>query len=234
MARNLITAALLILSAFSAGGQDFNQEIYQAYISGNMSRWEGLIRRPLPTYSQLDPYDYAMACYGFIGYCMGMDDKSAARPYLNRLEKMTDSLLERHPDDPRILALRGALYGFRMNYQPQKIPFIGPKSLSYIQQAIEKGPECPQAWAEAGNKDWYMPALFGGSRERALQEYEKAIGLMEKNPGSIRGSWYYLNINMILAGWYAQQSRTFAANEIYRKLLAMEPDFNWARQELKD
>jgi tetratricopeptide (TPR) repeat protein len=177
-------------------------------------------------------YDVALAHYGFIGYCLGRDEKSRARPYLEKAENLAIELLARSPDDPRFLALRGALYGFRMGYQPQKMMVLGPKSMKIIGRAEELGPEIPQVWIESGNKDWHMPAAFGGSRERAIQEYKKAIQLMEKDPAFTKNNWYYLNVHMILASWYESRNMTFFAHEIYRKLLTIEPRFNWAKEKL--
>jgi len=235
---NLSFASRLSSLAFfsSLSAQDFNDAIYSSYISGDMTSWEQALKG-VKNPDKLDNpalYDVAMAHYGFIGYCLGRDEKSRARPYLDKAEELTILLLARSPNDPRFLALRGALYGFRMGYQPQKIMILGPKAQKIITKATESGPDSPQAWIEAGNKDWHMPAAFGGSRERAIQEYKKAIQLMEKDPAFIKNNWYYLNVHMILAGWYESRNSTFFAHELYRKILLIEPRFNWAREKLEE
>jgi hypothetical protein len=56
--------------------------------------------------------------------------------------------------------------------------------------------------------------------------------MMEKDPEFIRDNWYYLTVNMVLANWYEKCGRTFAANEIYRKMVAFEPEFLMAREKL--
>lgn len=230
----LFSLVLSWLPLVSAAG-DFRKTIYQAYISGDMDSWERTLIRLQKTDMKIDDrYDFAMAHYGFIGYCMGRDEKKRARPFLDAVEVIADELLGTDPDDPRYLALRGALYGFRIGYQPQKSPFIGPKALKIVSLALDKGPDCPQAWVEAGNTNWFMPELFGGSKPKALAEYETAIRLMEKDPDLVRESWYYLNIQMILAAWYEEKDRTFAAREIYRKVIGLEPQFSWAREKLKE
>lgn len=81
------------------------------------------------------------------------------------------------------MALRFALYGFRAEYQPHKIPFIAPKAIGLLNKAREAGPDSPQVWIEIGNRDWFMPPQLGGSRLRAVAECEKAIGMMEKISG---------------------------------------------------
>jgi tetratricopeptide (TPR) repeat protein len=226
--------ALMALFVGEAVAQSFTSDIYQAYISGDMDRWEKLMEKRSPeAVAANERYDLAMAHYGFIGYCMGRDQKQRARPYLDKVEMIADQLLAEFPDNPRYIALRGALYGFRISYQPQRSPVIGPKALKKVNLALEKGPDCPEAWVEAGNKDWWMPEIFGGSRIRAMANYEKAIQLMEKDPESIRNNWYYLNVHMILAAWYEERGRTFASREIYRKMVAFEPGFAWVREKLQ-
>lgn len=242
LTRSLFQAALpllllLVLPGYSL--ESVNQahtlrdKIYQAYIAGNMPAWETLLRGAPANPPELELYEIAMAHYGFIGYCLGLGEKARARPYLDRVEGLTLRLLAMDPDNPRYLALQGALYGFRMGYQPQKIMVIGPKSLKAINLALEKGPDCPEAWVESGNKDWHMPAAFGGSKERAISGYEKAIRLMEADPNRNPKDWYYLNCHMILADWYASRNLTFLAQEIYRKLLTIEPAFQWAAEKQK-
>ncbi len=220
--------------AFRLDAQSFQAEIYQAYITGNMDHWEKSLQGYSVKPSSPDAlYDLTMAYYGFIGYCLGKDQKSRAKPYLNQAEIFVKELLGKYPDNPRFLALQGALYGFRLIYQPQKMMSIGPKSLKEINRAIEIGPDCPEALVESGNKDWFMPGMFGGSRERAIEAYKKAISLLERNPGQLQNNWYYLNLHMSLAGWYEERNMTYFANELYRKVLKIEPKFSWAAEKLK-
>lgn len=234
MIRRIFLFFITAFISFAASGQNLREVFYRAYITGDMVLWEKLLTETdLLSMTPAIRYEFAMAHYGFIGYCLGRDQKQKARPFLDKVELLAEELLMDSPGDPRYLALRGALYGFRINYQPQKSPIIGPRALKKVNQALEAGPECPQAWIEAGNKDWWMPEIFGGSRVRAISEYEKAIRLMEQDPPSLQKNWYYLNMNMILAAWYEERGRTFAAREIYRKLIEFEPDFTWALEKLR-
>ena len=228
---------LLFFTSFisiTASGQNIREDIYHAYINGDMVLWEKLLTGIDPaSLTPANRYDFAMAHYGLIGYCVGRDQKKKAKPYLEKAEVLAEELLGDSPGDPRYLALRGALYGLRLGYQPQKSPIFGPKALKMVTRAVGAGPECPQAWIEAGNKDWWMPEIFGGSRVRAIEEYEKAIRMMEQDHSFMQKNWYYLNVNMILAAWYEERGRTFAAREIYRKLIEFEPEFTWVREMLQ-
>ncbi len=224
---------LLSLFCYSLMAQDFNEKVYNLYIHGDMDSWEKLLNAGnWKVMERSDQYDFAMAHYGFIGYCIGSGQKARAKPYLEVVEQISEDLLIRIPDDPTYLSLRAGLYGFRIGYQPQKAMFIGPKALKILNNAFQKAPDCPQAWIESGNKNWSTPEIFGGSKIKAIADYEKAIKMMERDPLFISRSWYYLNANTILASWYQSRNRTFAAREIYRKLIKIEPGFTWALEKL--
>jgi tetratricopeptide (TPR) repeat protein len=77
-----------------------------------------------------------------------------------------------------------------------------------------------------------MPEIFGGSKVRAITKYEKAISILEKDPAKVNFNWYYLNASIILASRYEATGRTFAAREIYRKLIEFEPLFNFPKEKL--
>ena len=230
----LILGLSIFILQSSVFAQSFEQKIYRYYISGDINSWQKELEVPNPeSLGQEDLYNLALAHYGFIGYCLGRDEKQRARPYLDRVEGYAEILLSRNPDEPKYVALRGALFGFRLIYQPQKMMTIGPKSLKYINRAMELDPECPQALVENANTDWFMPAMFGGSRDKAVEGYKKAISNLEKDPASLKDSWYYLNLHIALAGWYEERNMTFMAREMYRKAIQVDPAFSWAREKLK-
>jgi len=177
-------------------------------------------------------YEYALAHYGFIGLCMAKDDKDKARDYLEKTRAFAARLIELQPVDPRFVALEGAAYGFQMALKPHLLPVIGPKSLKALNRALELGPASPQALIESGNKDWFMPAVFGGSKERAIKHYEDAVNIMGKDEYFTSENWYYLNSQMILAGWYEEMGLNNRARGMYLKINGIEPDFEWVREKL--
>ena len=110
------TGLVLFLSLISlivcAGG--FRDGIYRAYITRDMDAWEKLLKdSPVIMITPADRYELAMAHYGFIGYCLEHEQKQRARPYMDFVEVVVSRLVKDFPDDPRYVALRGALYGFR-------------------------------------------------------------------------------------------------------------------------
>ncbi len=113
-----------------------------------------------------------------------------------------------------------------------KAPFLGPESIRNINHALEIGPDRPQGWIENGNALYYMPKIFGGSKEKALESYNKAIQLMEKDAEMIKHSWLYINVLMILGQSYEKTENYQMAKITYEKVLRIEPDFTYMREEL--
>lgn len=235
--RDLILISYLIILIFSpcpgSAQESFRSGIYSSYISGDMNRWESLIKAtPAPVRDAEALYEYALSHYGFIGFCMAKDEKGKARDYFQKTSELSARLVELRPADPRFVALEGALYGFQMAFKPHLMPVIGPKSLKALNRALELGPTTPQALIESGNKDWFMPAVFGGSKERAMKQYETALSIMGRDEYFTKGNWYFLHSQMILAGWYEEMGLHSRARGIYLKIIGIEPEFMWAMEKL--
>jgi tetratricopeptide (TPR) repeat protein len=101
-----------------------------------------------------------------------------------------------------------------------------------INHALEIGPDSPQGWIEKGNALFYMPKMFGGSKEKALESYNKAIQLMEKEPEMISRNWMYINVLMILGQSYEETDNLQLAKTTYEKILKIEPGFTYMRDEI--
>lgn len=55
--------------------------------------------------------------------------------------------------------------------------FLLPEVQGAIRRTLELDPRLPAAYALAGNVDYEVPALFGGSLERAEEEFRKGLGI---------------------------------------------------------
>jgi len=138
----------------------------------------------------------------------------------------------KYPENADWYAFKGAFYGYKIGLSPVKAPFLGQKSMDNIDLALEFGPERPQGWIEKGNALFYMPKSFGGSKEKALEAYKKAIRFMEGDPESLPYNWVYLNVLMVLGQSYEKTEKPKLAGSTYKKILKIEPDFSYVRDEL--
>jgi tetratricopeptide (TPR) repeat protein len=98
--------------------------------------------------------------------------------------------------------------------------------------AIEHDKENPYGYIQYGNSQFYMPAVFGGSKKVALQYFKTAEKLMESDQEKIKENWNYLNLLAFIAITYTEINDYAMAKAYYDKILKIEPDFLWVKDEL--
>ena len=216
--------------------QDFGREIYDAYINSEMDRWKSVMVRMESEWKQKkDPellYELTESQYGYIAYCISVKKKNEAKTYLEKAEKNIELLLVYDNSWSDVYALQGALFGFRVGMEPLKAPVYGKKSQECNDRALELSPNNPQGWMERANIEFYKPAIFGGSKQRSVPLYEKAVRLYEDDAELIKHNWMYLNCLSALANACAETDRLKQADHLYRQILKLEPDFKWIRDEV--
>lgn len=224
---------LAITSSIFVTASDKDQ-IYKAYVSGNMGLWKETIDRMEQKKSTSDSFllELVNYQYGYIGWAMGTDRLGEARNYLELAEKHIERLNKKGYSPSSLLAYRSAFYGFRVGMNRFQAPVLGPKSVSMAKKAIETDPDNPLGYIQLGNSEYYMPAVFGGSKSKALEYFLKAKSLMEEKPMGLKNDWNYLNLLTLIAQVYIDLSENVKAKKLYEEILRIEPDFIWVRNEL--
>jgi tetratricopeptide (TPR) repeat protein len=213
----------------------YREQIYQSFIKGDMIEWEkqmNLMKSNLNNQSleyELELMDYY---YGYIAWSIGKKYNSKAEKALDFAEDRIDAILEKQPKLAKALALKGAFIGFRIGLNKLKAVYLGPRSQRYINEAVASNPNEPQSWIEKGNMLYYMPRIFGGSESEAIICYQKALQLLEKDERILENNWMYLNLYVVIAKAHQESGNIDEAQKIYKKLLAIEPDFQWVKKEL--
>ena len=75
-----------------------------------------------------------------------------------------------------------------------------------------------------------MPAVFGGSKKKALGYYLKAEKLMTS--GNVENDWNYLSTLTLIAGAYEELGNYEKAETYYLKILSISPQFTWVKNNL--
>jgi hypothetical protein len=210
------------------------KEIYNAYISGKMDKWKNIIDQmegqKIKTNSFLiELINYQ---YGYIGWCLGNNKKNQAKKYLNLAEKNLEVVENQQCCFSLIYAYKSAFYGFRIGLTPYKAPFIGPNSMKNAELSIETDSTNFLGFVQYGNNQFYMPAVFGGSKELAIDYFEKAKALLEHNQNELIYDWNYLSLMVVIAQAYEKIKDLEMAKEYYEIILKKEPDFIWVKDEL--
>ncbi len=236
-----IALFLTLLAASSSGAKsqnkraEFQDRIYNSFISGDMRSWERTIAEMEQYYSAFPLpdmlYDLLLARYGFIPYCLDEDKKDLARQHLDKAEEELEKLFVYNRYRAHAFALRGAFLGFRISLRPLSAIRLGPRSYRAIDDAMEADPNNPTVWMEKGNTRFYTPSTFGGSKEEARDSYKKAVELFEKDLHPNQ-RWLYLNSLVGLAKSYQYTNQDRLAVATLEKALQFEPGFKWVREEL--
>lgn len=231
----LITQNVSVKASSLSAIESLQNNIYKAYITGDMSLWERTLSEMETMYARRPTnallYDILLAQYGIIGYYLGVDQKDRASFHLDRAWQNLDRLSKSQHYRTASLVFESSFLAFRIALRPLRAVQLGPRSYRVLDQALEADPSYARVWIEKGNAAFYTPPMFGGNRLEALDHYRKAISMFERNlPNNHR--WLYLSTLMALANAYKSNDEPDKAIRTIEKALAFEPAFAWALEEL--
>lgn len=227
----LLTILFIILPGVLAQEAVF----YKAYVSNQMDSWKAEMDKldeEVQAESSMDVvFELTIAQYGYIAWCMAVDQKKQAREYVIKARDNAERMLAYDSKWGRAHATRGAIYGFEAGQAPYKAIVLGGRAIREVNMAMLLDPDNPYIWMEKGNIDLYKPSIFGGNKNDAVRYYLKAIELFEEDAENLKENWLYLNTLIGLAEAYRRTGRIKRADKTYRKILEIEPAFNWIRDE---
>jgi len=223
------------LSAYT-GDDNLECKFYHAYVTGDMTPWPGYINILERQYNYNSSpetlYDIVKAYYGYVAFLIGIEDYEEARKFLDLAEKYQEKLKEQNRFRAEAKAFQGAFIAFEIGMNKAKAVFLGPRSMKSINQALELDPNNHHALIEKGNAEFHMPRMFGGSYEKAAEYFRRAVNSLEQSGESLSCNWLYMNALAWLAQSYDKAGRIEKAENIYQKILNLEPGFQWVADEL--
>ncbi len=170
--------------------------------------------------------------YGYIAWCIGNKKNDEAKYYLELAEKNISILSRETKNLSLVNSYKAAFYGYRIGLNRLSAPFIGPKSIDRANLAIKLDKENPFAYIQYANIQFYMPSVFGGSKNEAVTYYLKAQVLMEKNVSDIKENWNYLSLLTVIAQSYSYLNDYQSSILYLEKILKIEPEFGYVKNEL--
>jgi tetratricopeptide (TPR) repeat protein len=223
---------LLIVVSHSHAQTSVKSVIYDAYVSSSMSVWkktmDGMALEPSKSNErELELLNYE---YGYIGWCIGNKKTAEARKYIERGQQRIELLMKKSYKISMLHAYKSAFYGFEIGLNKAKAPFWGKKSIDEAKRAVATDDSNPYGHIQLGNIEYYMPAVFGGSKKEALEHYLKAEQLMSR--GDVKNDWNYLSTLTLIAGAYETLGNYEKADACYRKILGISPQFSWVKNDL--
>jgi len=224
--RLTLVLVLSSLTALTLGAAPRGEPWYSYFVEDRMGDWEAqlLVLEAQGPSPQVEPlFAQVTAAYGFIGWCLGKNLSEKAARHLDWAERAWAVLNQKEPNSARVLALRAGLDGFQLALRPWEAPLRGPKSQQAARQAVQVEPSQPLGWWELGHVDYYAPVLLGGSPERAVASFDRALNLWEAEPGRGLGDWGYLQAAADAVRARFKTGRAAEAQALWSRILAREP-----------
>jgi len=233
--RSIIAIITLLFSIQLGFSQSpYRDPIYKAYSRGKMDKWYELMdaceknANPHSFDEQLELISYY---YGYTAWLIGAEKDDTAEKYIDKSEKIIDKLLDESPENPTLLAYKGAYIAFTIAISNLKAIYLGRKSMKYIDKSIELDSENIQGNIEKGNSMFYRPSAFGGDKAEAIKYYIKAVKSFEKQ-GLVVNNWMYINTMTALGQAYEATNQIQQAKLCYEKIMRIFPNFMWVEDEL--
>lgn len=231
----IIVLILIVVSTNHCRSESiYKKLIYKAFVNGEMYKWEEIIHsmevnngnKTIDQKLELISY-----YYGFTAHLIHKKQYDKATQYCTKGETLIAQLNAQSPQNASVHAFKGAFLGFRIGISKFKSVVLGPESEASINKAYELDPQNPQVLIDKANLFYYKPSFFGGDKKQALKLYQKAITILDKNKDHIN-NWLYINTLTSIALAYEKTNQDILSKAMYERILHLEPNFKWVKNEL--
>ena len=206
-----------------------NCQLYEAYITRDMSVWEHYIDSAdwdsLDTEQRKQLLNYE---YGFSAYMLGIDvekGKKLIQRFATHLEAIKGELQEE-----RYCAYLASVYTYQLALNRGQLVKYAKRIFSNIERAMELNPDDPFVLSMQGNVEFYSPF---GNKKTALGYYQKADSLYGI-AGADYERWNRRAVQLTYIQCLDKQRRSDEAIALCEKLLAEEPNNVNFQQLLED
>ena len=219
---------LCIVSGVKSQQIDYKKFCILDVLNGKMSQWPWVINKMLAdpklqnTEGQLEILTYY---YGLVGHLMDVGQKKQASENLRKANDLAIKLYKTNPDNPLLLGLMSNLTGFQIALSPLKATTLAKGMMNKAKKSIAKGPNDPYVNILYSNILFYMPGIFGGDTEKALQGYKKALQTMEADPELKKNNWMYIQLMVTIGVVEEKRENYVEAQKMYRKVLELYPEY---------
>ena len=178
-------------------------------------------------------YYIALADYRIVGL-LAEESKDQASEHLKTAVEHLQKATEIDPQAAEAYALLSSVYGLQVGLSPMKSMFIGPKVGKAIQKAQQLAPDNPRVVLSAAISDFNTPKMFGGSKEKGLQGFQRAAELFaqEEPTDPIQPVWGHSEAYAWLGIAYQDRGELESARAAFEKALEVNPDFGWVKYGL--
>lgn len=179
-------------------------------------------------------YYSGLANYRFANYFMETANNKMVKSHLEKAIRYLQKSIKLNKSDPESHALLASCYGMKISTNPFLAMTMGPRSAQEFKIAEKLNSKNPRLYLLRGVGKYFTPKLFGGGKEKALTDLQKAARLFrhETVPDSLRPRWGRIELHAWMGKIYLELDKFAEAREHLRVALAIEPEFKWVKIEL--
>lgn len=222
------------------GKRTLNQAVEQWDVDG-MQKARAYFERLLET-----KHREALVHY-YLGYCSHQlnifyrYNPNATKADKENADKLVDSgiqhlekAIQLDKNFAEAYALVASLYGEKIGGNPLLGMSLGPKSGVFMEKAVKLAPGNPRVvYLDAISKN-FTPAMFGGSKEKAISGLYQAGGLFANWQSSdpLAPEWGHAECYAWLGNILTEQNKFTEARAAFEKSLALRPNYGWVKYDL--
>ncbi len=230
---------ILILFAFftfSVSAENVSKIIYDSYVNQDMTTWKSVIdslqnEKDLGKLSIQQKWELLNYQYGYLGWTVSEKKKmkEVAEEYLDVARGNLSELEEKEGSKSSTNAYHSAFIAYDISLNTIKAPFLGLKCMKYGETALKQDSLNYFALIQYGNIMNYMPKVFGGSKDKALENYLKARSIMKKQESLYKDNWLYMNLLLTIADIYKTKKDYESTKQYYLEALELEPEYEFVK-----
>ncbi len=198
-----------------------------------MSRWKIEIDslQKIPNMDNSNKLNLINDQIGYIGWCIGMKRYNEAKKYIELSESRLNELKDDNFKPSYVTSFEAAVDGLKIGIHNIYALILGPEIISQAKSSIKLNWKNPYGYILLGNSKYYMWSVMGGSKEEAIDYYKKAEKIIERY-NKTDCNWNYLSLLTMIAHAYEQMGYVKDANLYYQKILRVEPNYTWIKEEV--
>ena len=181
-------------------------------------------------------YYIALADYRIVDLLLaaGEKNKDAASEHLKAAVEHLQEAIQLDPQAAEAYSLLASAYGKQIGLNPIKGMFLGGRADKALRKAMQLAPNNPRVVLSAAISDFNTPEMFGGSKEKGLQGFQRAAELFaqEEPTDPIQPVWGRSRAYAWLGIAYQDRGELESARAAFEKALEIDPDFGWVKYVL--
>ncbi|MFQ5627200.1 MAG: tetratricopeptide repeat protein [bacterium] len=179
-------------------------------------------------------YHLAYAGYRLGTYFMQNKNSDKAKEHLNDAIQQLEQAIRMDKKFAEAYALQSSCLGRKVRLNPMHAMSLGPKSMRMIETAMRFAPENPRVVMLYGLGKYFTPAMFGGSKEIAMQRLHEAAELFRKwqPPDELAPDWGREEVYAWIGQIYLEENKPQQAKEALEMALQINPQYGWVKYQL--